>query len=822
MDWILKDARYALRSLLKTPGFTVVAVLTIALGIGANTAIFSVVRAVLLAPLPYQDADELVAVYGVLSARDVDDFPFSPGDYAALRDQSELFEDVAAASSFSVSLTGEGEPVQVMAGFVTYNLFDVLGVSPLVGRGFVAEDDLPNPPGAAPGGPGALPSVVILDHGLWQRRFGGDPAVIGRTMELGGVPSEVIGVMPPGFELLMPPGATLARDIEVWTTARIDYATAPANNVFLRPVARIRDGASIEQAQAEADRIVTGLAATNEVMASAGYGFRLAPLAGDVTESVRPILLALFGAVGFVLLIACANVSNLLLVRASGRGREFAVRAAMGGSRGRLVSQMLLESGMLAGLGAVFGVMLAALGMKALLALVPAELPRVENVGIDGYVLMFTLAAAAGAALVFGLAPAVQASKVNLADSLKDRGQSAAGSGTKMLRNVVVIGEVALSTVLLIGAGLMVRSFVELTRVEPGYDPAGAMVFSTALPFARYPQQEDREQVMTRLEEEIGAIPGVTAVTASVRIPLTGQGMNGRYGLEDALTDPSAFRQAAYEVVRANYFEAMGTPLLEGRTFTAADHADSTAVVVVGQNLARSLWPNESAVGKRFLVRVISPEPEWVEVIGVVAHQRSETLAADGMVQVYFTDRFFGTFATSWVVRAGLDPAGLAPAIRTAVGAVDPNLPVADLREFSTVVDEAMGPTRFALTLIGLFGVLALVLASVGLYGVLSYVVRQRSGEIGVRMAFGAQAESILGLVIRQGMGLAGLGLLLGLFAAYPLSSLMETMVVGVAPTDPVTFVSISGVFAAVAALACYLPARRATRVDPVRALREE
>lgn len=821
MDAVTNDLRYALRTLTKNPGFTAVAVFTIALGIGANTAIFSVVRAVLMGPLPYEDAGELVLVHGAMRTRGVTEFPMSPPDYRDIRDQSTVLADAAAVFTFAQSLTGDGAPVEVQMGLVTHNFFDVLGVAPALGREFGPDDDRPNEQGIQPGQPGALPNTAVLSHALWQQRFGGDPEALGRTIELGGVSAEVVGVMPPAFELLMPPGAALARDVEVWLAGRLDYDNSPRNNVLLRVVGRLRPDATIEQAQSELDRIAAGLAANNEAMAAAGFAIDVEPVAEGITADVRPVLLALFGAVGFVLLIACANVANLLLVRASARERELAVRAALGGSRVQLIRQMLLESGLLAMAGAALGIVLAALGIEALLAMVPSELPRVDQVGIDGAVLAFTFVAAVGAALVFGAVPAVQASRVELADALKDRGQAATRGSTRAIRNAVVVGEVALSTVLLIGAGLMLRSFVSLSSVEPGYDAEEILTFDVSLPFGRYPGPGDRDRVMTELRRQMAALPGVEAVSAVYPLPLDDDIMNGRYGLEDALTDPSAFRQAAYRAVRPGYFEAMGTSVLEGRTFSEADHADSSLVVVVDEILARRLWPDGSAVGERLLIRAITPEPEWVEVVGVVEHQRSETLAADGMEQIYFTDRYFGGFASAWVVRAGVDLSALAPALRGAVDAVDPNLPIASFRRLQSDVDEAMGPTTFALTLIGLFGVIALVLASVGLYGVLAYVVRQRSAEIGVRMAFGARAESILALVVRQGLGLAGAGLVLGLVVAVPLSGVLDAMLVGVAPTDTLTFVGISALFTVVALVACWIPARRATKVDPVQALRD-
>jgi len=822
MDSLIKDIRYAVRTLIKNPGFAIVATVTIALGIGANTAIFSVVRTVLLQPLPYDEPEELVLLWGEMRTRDVMHFPMSPPDLAAYRDGADALDGLGAVFTFAVSLTGDGDPVQVTAGSVTTNFFSLLGIDPILGRGFLDEDGIPQPQGAAPGQPGALPGIVLLSHGLWQQRYGGATDVIGRTIEIGGGPSEIVGVMPPGFELLMPPTAVLASDVDVWIAARIDFVNSPPNNVFLRPVGRLRDGASIEQLQLQVDRIAEDLAANNQVKAAAGYAVRVESLHEDLTAHVRPVLLALFGAVVFVLLIACANVSNLLLVRASARGREVAIRAALGGSRMRLIRQMLIESALLAVVGAVLGIALASVGISLLLALQPDDLPRISNVRIDGLVLLFTIASAGGAALLFGLMPAVQGSRVDLADALKERGSAGANATRRFIRNGVVVVEVALSLVLLIGAGLMARSFIELTNVSPGYDPEGVITFTATPPFGTYPQALDRSNFNNELQRRLEAIPGVERAASAAPFPLTGNLFNGRYGPEEALTNPEAFGQAAYRAVTPGYFEAMGTRLLSGRTFSEADNLDSASVVVVDQKLAGIMWPTETPIGKRFLIRATTPDPQWVEVIGVVEHQRDQDLSEVGMETVYFTDHYIGAFGGTWAIKAGTDPMALVGAIRSVVGDLDADVPVADIELLQTYVDEAMGPTRFALTLIGVFGILALILASIGLYGVLSFVVRQRTAEIGVRMAFGAEPGSILKLVVGEGLRLAGAGVLLGLVAAVPITGVMESMLVGVTPTDPLTFGGISAIFALVAAVACYLPARRATHVDPVTALREE
>ena len=822
MESLMRDIRYAARALRKSPGFAVVATLTIGLGIGANTAIFSVVRTVLLEPLPYDDPDELVMVWGEMRNRGITHFPMSPPDFADYRDQAEGLEDLGAVFTFATSLTGDGEPVQVDVAGVTTNFLSVLGVEPIVGRAFVDEDGLPDPSGAQPGQPGALPGMVLLSHSLWQQRYGGDPDVVGRTVQVAGAASEIVGVMPPDFELLLPATAPVVPRPDLWIALRLDYQNAPRNNVFLLPVGRLRDGTTVQQLQAQLDRIAEDLSADSQVRATAGYAVRVDALTPEVTAHVRPVLLSLFGAVVFVLLIACANVANLLLVRASGRDRELAVRAAMGGSRGRLIRQMLIESGLLALGGAVVGVVLASFGISLLTSMGPSDLPRIDDVGIDGMVLLFTLAAASGAALLFGALPALQSSRVDLADALKERGSAGAGLRRRLIRNGVVVVEVALSLVLLIGAGLMARSFVELSRVAPGYETEGILTFVAAPPQARYPEAADRVRFNVELQRRLQALPGVERAAGAFPLPLSGIPFNGRYGPEEALTDPEAFGQAAYRVVLPGYFETLGTRLLAGRTFSEADNQDSASVVVVDEKLARELWPEESPIGQRFLIRVISPEPEWVEVIGVVEHQRTEDLAVDGLETVYFTDRYVGSFVGSWAVRATGDPLALASAVRAEVAAMDPDIPVADVRLLKEYVDEAMAPTRFALTLIGVFGVVALILAAVGLYGVLAFVVRQRTAEIGVRMAFGAGADSILKLVVGEGLALALVGVVLGLVVAMGVTGVMETFLVDVSPTDPLTFAAISGLFVTVAAVACYVPARRATRVDPVTALREE
>jgi putative ABC transport system permease protein len=822
MDSCVKDLRYAARALARSPSFTAVAVVTLALGIGANTAMFSVVRAVLLEPLPYEEPDELVLLWGEMRNRGVTHFPSSPPDFRDYREGAGLLEDLAAVWTFPISITGDGDPMQVAAAGVTHSFFSLLGAEPLLGRSFTEEDVVPDPSGLAPGAPGALPGMAILGHALWQQRYGGDRSVVGRTIELSGAPSEVVGVMPPGFELLLPPTAGLDPDPQIWLAARLDIDSAPRNNVFLRPIGRLRDGVTPDQLQAEIDAISVRLTSDDQVKAAAGYAMRVEPLRADLTAHVRPVLTAFYGAVVFVLLIACANASNLLLVRASGRSRELAVRAALGGRRERLARQMLVESGLLALLGGGLGVVLAAAGIELLLALSPDSLPRITTAEIDGVVLGFTFGVAVATTLLFGALPAVQGSRFDLADALRDRSQGRAAGRQGLVRNLVVVGEAALSLVLLVATGLMLRSFVDLTRVDPGFEAEGVLTFGAAIPFGRYPEASQRADFTRALQAGLEGLPGVLAVSQVVALPLSGTPFNGRYGPEEALTDPEAFRQATYRAVLPGYFEAMGTRLLAGRAFSDADQADSASVVLIDEKLAERLWPNASPIGERFLVRATTPDPVPVEVIGVVEHQRSESLATEGMETVYFTERYMGSVGGTWVVKASGDPLGLLPRVREEMRALDPDVPVADVRLMREYVDEAMSQTRFTLVVITVFALTALLLAAVGLYGVLAVTVRQRRAEIGVRMAFGARRGSIAKLVLGHGLSLTAAGIALGLPVALATTGVLESMLVGVTPSDPLTIGTVSALFLGVATLACWLPVRRATAVDPVTALREE
>ena len=825
---LLKDFAFAWRTLRKDPLFTFVAVLTIALGIGASTAIFSVVNAVLLRPLPYANPDRLVLVWGDLRARDVTDFPFSAPDFRDLREQGTLFADLAAVwTARQPYVPGSGEPVQMRVALVTPNVFRVLGVPVAAGRDFTDADAEPQPPPEppAPGAPAAPPSAPvfsgILSHEFWQHRLGGDPAIVGRVLDIGGGRAHIVGVAAPRVELLLPTTTNVERTPDIWIPARLNYEQMSRIQHFMRVIGRLDDGVTVGRAQAQVDVLAAKLRKAFPIKETSGLHFRVEPMNADLVADVRPALLALMGAVAFVLLIACANVANLLLVRASQRERQLAVRAALGGSRWRLVRQLLAESFVIAGGGALAGLLLADIGIDTLLAMAPANLPRADTVSIDPNVLAFTAAVALTAAVAFGLILSMRASRPDVLEVLRTGGRSAGLGGSRLLQNAVVVVEVALAFILLVGSGLMLRSFVALHRIDLGFDPGHVLTFVVQNFQGQTP--EERAAFMRDDRSRLEAVPGVEAVTAAGPLPLDGTPASARWGTEEALTDPNAFQQATVHVVLPGYFETMRGRLVAGRTFTEADNLFDRRVIIIDDRLAARAFPNEPAVGTRLLARPRTPEPEWFEVIGVVAHQRHLSIAEPGPEAMFFTDGYMG-FATArrWAVRAAGDPASLGPHVRAAVARLNPRLVVSEMQPMQVYVDRAQAPTGFAFTLIAAFAVIALLLAAVGLYGVLATAVRQRTPEIGVRMAFGAPRAAIVRLVVGQGLILGAAGVALGLFGALGLTRVMSSLLVGVTPSDPPTYATIAALFLVIAAIATWLPARHAARLDPNEALRME
>ena len=831
MTSFLSDLSYAARTFLKKPAFPVTAILTLALGIGASAAIFSVVNAVLLRPLPYDRPDRLVHIAHDLKARNVEDFPWAPADFHDLRVTQTAFEAVAglATGRQVFPVEGRAEVEQVRTGAATPNLFRLLGTRIALGNDFTDADGAPLPPqpqpapGAQPGTPPAPPPPpkTILSYEFFQRRFGGNPAVVGTVARFGPQPFEIIGVLEPGFEILYPPGLNIEPTPDLWTPIRVDFAAGSRTNVFLRVIGRLKDGVDMSQAQRDVDTLAADLRNRFPIKQTAGFHLRLERMHDDLVKEVRPTIIALMGAVTFVLLIACANVANLLLIRAASRERELAVRSALGSTRGRIIRQLLAESTLLAFLSVALGLGLAWAGVRALLALGPENLPRLTGVRVDPFVITFAALAGVLSILVFGLLPAIRASRPDINDLLRRAGRTSSLSAGGWMRNAVVAVAVAMSFVLLVGSGLMIRSFIALQRAQPGYDPNNVLTFS--VPNLRLPSPEARMAFMRTLKSRLEALPGVLGATAAGPLPLTpGEGL-ARWGREDALSDPTKFRQGATHAVIPGYFETMRTRLIDGRTFTDADNASGRTLVVVDRLFAQLAYPGESAVGKPILIRIRTNEPERFEIIGVVDHQRHRQLAADGREAFFIADGLFGHGAAQrWAVRTSGDPMAIADQVRALVHELNPRTGAIEMQPMLSFVAKAQAQTKFVLVLIGIFATVALILAAVGLYSVLSTTVRQRTAEIGVRMAFGAAHASIFRMMVVQGLRLSAIGILAGFGAALTLTGAMRSMLVGVEPTDPATFAAMAAGFLVIAIVACGLPAWRASRLDPMAALRDE
>ncbi len=831
MESFVRDILFAFRSLKRQPAFAITAVLTIALGIGATTAIFSVVNAVLLRPLPYNDAARLGTIWSDLRARNVKDFPLPPGDYFDLRKETTLFDGFTSIVSFRPTIggDGQGDAEQVNGGAVTTEFFTMLGHRIQVGRNFVAEDGLPQPdqpqgenlpaPGAQP--PPPLPNIAIISHEFWQRRYGGNPSIVGKSIEFGNGRADVVGVLAPNFEILFPPGTNVDPRPDILIASRANFETGSRNNVSLRVIGRLKPGVSFQQAQADLDRLSAELRSRFPIKQTSNMNLRIEPMHDDLVADVRPQLVSLMGAVVFVLLIACANVANLLLVRASSRQRELAVRAAIGGNRWRIVRQLVAESLVLAAIGGGFGLLIAPFGIDALIQLSPEGLPRATAVSLDGTVLTFTAIASFAAALIFGVLPALKASRPDVMDVLRSSRGTLGSGATRWVRDGAVVAEVALAFVLLVGSGLMIRTFVALQNANPGFDPKNTLTF--LIQNNRAEGAGGRQAFQRTMLERLKAIPGVVDATSAGPIPLDGGNSLARFGPLEAATDPSKFQQAIAHFVQPGYFEFAKTPVIAGRTFTQDDNRLEAKVIIIDELMAAQLFPNGNAVGQRMLARVTTPEPDTFEVIGVVKHQRHTTMMNDGEEGMFFTDGYaqFGA-AFRWAVRTSGDAEAITGAVRAAMAEQDPRLLMTEPRTWQSYFDEHIAPTRFALILIGVFAVVAAVLAMIGLYGVLATTVRQRTTEIGVRMAFGATQGRILQLIIGQGLVLSVAGIAVGIVAAIALTRVMATLLVGVTATDPATFVSMAVLFALVATVAAWIPARRAAALNPNVALRDD
>lgn len=823
LESVLQDLRFSLRGIARSPAFSAVAVLTLALGIGANSAVFSVVNSVLLRPLPYDEPDRLTLIWTNFG-RDLPQNWVSGPEFMEIQDLNRSFDEVAVVVPRTSSITGVGEPEQVGTAGASGNFFDLFKVDAALGRTFTAEDDR-----------AAAQPTALLGHGYWQRRFGGDPAVVGRTLNVDGATFTIVGVLPAGFEI-MHPDAQFPAAVDIWfpimPVARAifgaeDYSGLPRSAHFLRAFGRLSSGASLEQARADLDGVALRMRELSpDYYNFEGWGLSVYSLHGDLVEGVKPALLVLLGAVAFVLLIACVNVANLMLARAAGREREIALRAALGAGRGRLVRQLLTESVTLALLGGLAGFATAFLLVKSLSAVLPADLPRAGSIGVDPGILAFTLVVAAAAGILFGLAPALGAGKQNLVDSLKEGGRGATiGRQGWRLRSGLVIAEMALALVLLVGAGLMLRSFARLLDSDPGYNPDGVLTLAVPLPAAVSGDDERVVAFFDRLLERVETLPGVSAAGAISQLPLSGTYSSGttRVDRSEALPEDQWAVEADRRSVSPDYFRAMGIQVVRGRAFTPADRGDAPLVAIVDERFAQRFWPNEDPVGRHVSIGRSASGPVWHEVVGVVAHPKHYNLRGEGREQVYFPYRQRAASQMYLAVRtlAG-DPVSLVGTVRREVWALDPNQPVDDVQTMTARVDASLSGDRFNLVLLGGFAALALLMAAVGIYGVISYNVTQRSHEFGVRMALGADRSGVLALVLKQGLRQAVVGVALGAAAALALTRLMANLLFEVEPADPVTFVAVASLLVAVAALACGIPALRAARYQPVEVLREE
>jgi predicted permease len=813
LDDLLQDLRYGGRMLRKNPSFAAVVILTLALGIGANIAIFSIIYTVLLKALPYPQADRLVMVYEnvhVPNYQNERNNP-SPGNFSDWMAQNTVLENMAAYSNRSFNVTGIGEPVRVEGELVSAEFFATLQVNASLGRVFTPEE---NQPGSS--------HVAVVSDGLWRSRFAADPRVLGQKIRLDDQSYEIVGIMPPGFHFPDP-------DDQMWVP--IALIPADLNNHgshFLNVFARLKPSVTLAQAQTQMNLVARHLTDLYPD-SNTGVAVNLVPLHEDVAGPVGPALLVLAGAVGLVLLIVCANVANLLLARASARHREIAVRLALGAGRGRVVRQLLTESLLLALFGCAFGVLLARWGLGVLKMLAVTNLPRTEEFGLSAPVLFFSLALSMIAGVVFGVSPALQAIRGDVHETLKSASRESADSSKFRTRSVLVVLETALGFVVVIGAGLLVRSFVRIEQVRLGFQPQGVLSFRVIPRGERYKQMAQRTAFYQQVIEHLQALPGVQSAAAVTFIPLTRSRGRKGFTIEGRpLTGPGQLPLAGYDLVTPEYFQTMRIPLLEGRDFSWSDSAEVQPVVSINEAMAKRYWPGEDPLGKRFHLAAADDKFPWMTIIGVVADVREFSPTVEAEPTMYFPIAQYtyandaGGILRDWVVRTNGDPARIISSVRSAIWNVDKNLPITRIRTMDEVRSVSLASQRINLLLFGLFAAIALALATIGIYGVLAYSVVQRTREIGIRLALGAHRNHVVLLVVGQGLRLAGLGVVLGWLSALGLTRLMAGMIYGVSSSDPITFFAVAAVLGVVAVAACYIPARRAMRVDPMTALRYE
>jgi putative ABC transport system permease protein len=809
MGDLLRDLRLAFRQALKSPGFTLTAVITLALGIGAATMIFSMVDAVLLRPLPFREQERLLTVWGEVEQRNQKYAEVSIQDFSDWRERNQVFSDLALVTTNDndVAMTGGGEPLHVRVRLTSDNLFQVLGASPLLGRTFLPGQE--DKPGTA---------VVLLSHGFWQRHFASDPGAVGRQIQLDGEAHTIVGVMPPEFRY--------PADIDLWTTLSGIYAVPELRDLrIFHGVGRLKPGVSLEQAREDMDRISAQLERERPV-ANQGYSAWLAPIIEEILGDTRPALLLMLGAVALLLLIACANVAGLLLARAASRQKETAVRTALGAGRGRLVRQLLTESLLLAVLASLLGLALAWAGLQVLQSLGGADIPRLDEVGFDLRVVAFAILAGLLTAALFGLAPALQTARPNLTAALKEGGKSSSSSRTSRLRNVLVAGEVALALVILVMSGLVIRSFVELQRTDLGFRPDNLLTFRLTLYGQKYPEPHRWATLFRTVLERTEALPGVEEAGVVLLRPLSGPiGWDYDFTIEgQSQTEQATNPSSNHERVSPGYFQTMGIPLIKGRDFTWTDTEQSQPVIIINQSTAERFWPGQDPLGKRLRFgRFAQTERPWMTIVGVVGDARYREIEAvrPDLYVPFLQDPHW---AMDVVLRTESDPMTLARPVADVVRSIDPGLPVANLTTMEREIGDSVARPRLRTLILALFAGLALVLAAVGLYGIIAYSVAQRGHEIGIRMALGAGRRQVLGLILRQGLGLTLAGLAAGLAgaAAVVATGWLGDLLYNVKPTDVFTFAVVPLLLIAVALLASLLPARRATRVDPLVVLRAE
>jgi len=806
MESLLGDIRYALRNLLRRPGFTLIAVITLAVGIGANTAIFSAIHALLLKPLPFPELDRVVAIWDKFPSRGVMHNEVTVANYLDWQSQTQSLEQLALYRWWNANLTGIDPPERIQGFLVTANYLDALGMKPIMGRNFFAEENQPG-----------KDAVAIITHSLWQRRFGGDPNILNKTITINSVVRTIVGVMPEHFNF--PKGGEVYAPLSM--TPEL-MKSRGSHGYYV--VGRLKPGASIASSQAEIDNIMARLEQqfpeTNK-----GWGSTVFPIVADTVRLYDTALWIMMAAVGFVLLIACANVANLMLARATGRQREIALRTALGASRWRIVRQLLTESVIVALIGGALGMLIGFWGIDALRAANPGDAARFApgwyQLGINFPVLLFTLGLSVFSGIVFGLAPALQVSKPNLNDSLKEGSRQTSGNSHR-LRSSLVVLEVALSLMLLVGAGLLGRSFLALLKTDPGFNPDNVITMNLVLPVVKYKEESQRAAFYQDLVQRVKANPGVESAALVNYLPLGGANSSDSY-LVEGVPEPAPGQEydGRYRVATPDYFRTMGISLVRGRGFTDQDKAGATPVVILNETLARKHWPGEDAIGKR--IRFYGPleRAPWLEIVGVVKDVKHE-------LNIPIEPEYYLPHAQdSWnsmvlVARTSVDPTSLAPALRQHVWAIDKDQPVFDVKTMQEVRSSSVALYSFSSVMLGIFAVVALLLASVGIYGVMAFAVTQRTQEIGIRMALGARTIDVLRLILGSGMSLTAIGVVVGLVGAFAITRLMTSLLFGVSPTDAMTFGLGTAGLLLVALLACYIPARRATKVDPLVALRYE